>query len=585
MAESTNSDMCFHELFEEQVKRRPTAVAAVYEDRSLTYGELNLRSNQLARYLKKRGVGPEVLVGICLERSLETIVALLGTLKAGGGYVPIDPAYPRDRISLMLNNAKVSTLVTLRTLAQSLPETNAQVVYLDSDLKTIEPESVENLPNVAAPENLVYVVFTSGSTGSPKAVAIAHRQLVSYVKAINERLTLESCASYAWVSTFAADLGNTVLFSSLSLGGALHILSSRRASDANAFSEYTRRNSIDCLKIVPSHLAALLSASQPASVLPKRRLVLGGEALSWRLIEQLRELAPTCQIFNHYGPTETTVGAMTRQVNLFERDPFAKTVPLGRPLPNSEAHVLVQLQPAPVLVMGELYIGGEGVARGYLNRPELTAERFIPNPFSSQPGARIYKTGDRVRRLPDGHLEFSGRVDHQVKVRGYRVELGDIEAALASHPMLRDSVVVATEEGKGSNKLIAYVVGRGPQGPGNPELRDYLKERLPEYMVPAVFVSLESLPLTANGKVDRHALPNPEESRPAEENYLAPRDSIEHQIVGMWENLLAVRPVGIKDDFFELGGDSLLGMRLFAQIENEYSLHLPLTTLLQDATV
>jgi amino acid adenylation domain-containing protein len=582
----TDKATCIHQLFEEQVRCTPATAAAVYEDKELTYGELNLRSNQLAHYLKKRGVGPELLVGICLERSLEMIVALLGTLKAGGAYVPIDPAYPSERISFMLNDAKVSIILTLRGLAKSLPQTNAQVVCLDSDLGAIERESVENLPNATAPENLVYVIYTSGSTGSPKAVAIEHRQLVSYVHAISERLTLESCVTYAWVSTFAADLGNTVLFSSLSRGGCLHILSTRRASDANAFSEYTARNSVDCLKIIPSHLAALLSSSRPRSALPKRLLVLGGEALTWSLIERLRELAPTCQVFNHYGPTETTVGATTRQVDLFERDRFAKTVPLGRPLPNSDAYVLdAKLQSAPVLVMGELYIGGEGVARGYLNRPELTAEKFIPDSFTSQPGRRIYKTGDRVRRLPDGNLEFSGRVDHQVKVRGYRVELGDIETALASHPMLRESVVVATEDGKGSKKLIAYVVGRGQAVPSNPELRDYLKERLPGYMVPPAFVSLKSLPLTANGKVDHRALPTPEESRLSEENYLAPRDSIERQIVSIWESLFAVQPIGIRDDFFELGGDSLLGIRLFAQIENECGMHLTLATLLQAATI
>lgn len=582
----TDKDKCFHELFEEQVKRTPAAAAAVYEDQSLTYRDLNLRSNQLAHYLKRRGVGPEVLVAICLERSLELIVALLGTLKAGGAYVPIDPTTPGERISFMLNDAKISIILTQRGLAKRLPQTNAKVVCLDSDLGAIEAESTENLPNANAPENLVYVVYTSGSTGSPKAVAIEHRQLVSYVQAISERLPLELCVTYAWVSTFAADLGNTILFSSLSRGGCLHILSTRRASDANAFSKYTARNAVDCLKIVPSHLAALLSSSRPRSVLPKRLLVLGGEALTWSLIEQLRELAPTCQVFNHYGPTETTVGATTRPVDLFERDRFAKTVPLGRPLPNCDAHVLdAKLRPAPVLVMGELYIGGEGVARGYFNRPELTAERFIPDSFINQPGRRIYRTGDRVRCLPDGTLEFLGRVDRQVKVRGYRVELGDIETALASHPMLRESVVVTTEDGKGSKKLIAYLVGRSQSMPSNPELRNYLKERLPEYMVPAAFVSLKSLPLTANGKVDRLALPRPEGSTSSEENYLAPRDWIERQIVSIWESLFAFQPIGIRDDFFELGGDSLLGMRLFAQIENECGKHLPLVTLLQAATV
>ncbi|MBD1806823.1 amino acid adenylation domain-containing protein [Microcoleus sp. FACHB-SPT15] len=614
-------DRCIHQLFEEQAERTPDSVAVVFEDQQLTYAELNKRSNQLAHHLERLGVQPEVLVGLLVERSLDLIIGLLGILKAGGAYVPLDPALPKESLAFRLQDAGVSVLLTQQLLAEKLCDRTAQVICLDTNWEVINQESQENPTSDVQPENLVYVLFTSGSTGKPKGVAVEHRQLVNYVNAIAETLDLSTCTSFATVSTFAADLGNTTIFSSLCSGGCLHVVSSERASNPEALADYFQRHPVDCLKIVPSHLTALLTSSNPKRILPRQRLILGGEACSWTLIEQIQQLTPHCQIFNHYGPTETTVGVLTYPIT---NNPsatsilkggkggskFAATVPIGRPIANTQIYLLdSDEQPVPIGVPGELHIGGAGVARGYLNRPELTAEKFINNPFlesdeleenssiqSSKLKTQIsylYKTGDLARYLPDGNIEFLGRIDHQVKIHGFRIELGEIEAALRQYPAVSETVVIAREDEPGRKHLVAYIVPNEQpknststiQNLKSSELRGFLQEKLPEYMVPSAFVRLKALPLTSNGKVDRQALPAPDMARSnLEETFVAPRTTVEKILAEIWTQILQLEKVGIHDNFFELGGDSILSMQIIAKA-NQAGLQLTPKQLFEHQTI
>ena len=451
-------DLCLHQLIEEQAGRTPDQVAVVYEQQTLTYGELDRRANQLANHLRKLGVGPDVLVGLFVERSLEMVVGILGILKAGAAYVPIDTVFPEERIAFVLTDATVTLLLTQTSLLANLPSDAAQVVCLDSFDWTDSEGAVLNDTDFHA-GNLAYVIYTSGSTGRPKGVCIEHRNIVNYVLGIAERFQLKPGMTYATVSTIAADLGNTVVFPALATGGCLHIISQGRAENQAMLSDYFNRQPIDILKIVPSHLAALQTARQPEQVIPRRRLILGGESSRLDWIERLRVLAPNCDIYNHYGPTETTVGVLTYRVSSQLPLTLSDTLPLGRPLPNSRIYILdANAQPLPLGIPGELCIGGFGVARGYLNRPDLTTERFVPDPFSQDQGGRLYRTGDRARYLPDGNIEFCGRIDQQVKIHGYRIELGEIEGVLREQQGVRDAVVLASEDESGGKQLVAYVV-------------------------------------------------------------------------------------------------------------------------------
>jgi len=414
-----SSGQSVHELFEQQAAQRPDDIAVICEAERLTYRDLNARANQLAHYLSKLGVAPGVIVGLCLDRSVDLIVGLLGILKAGGAYVPLDPSLPKGRLGMILEEAGARVLVTRSKLTEVSRDQVDSVVCLDADAHVIANESLDGSLNAVSDQNLAYVIFTSGSTGRPKGVAVEHRQLVNYLNAIWEKLDLPAGSSFATASTIAADLGNTALFSSLCKGGTLHLIAEERATDPDALAEYFSRNQIDCLKIVPTHMSALLSASNPAGVLPRRRLVLGGEACPWSLVEKIRTLSPDCMVLNHYGPTEATIGAITNRLSGEDAAPMSDTVPLGRPLANVQAYVLDrQLRPAPIGAPGELHIGGAGLARGYINRADATAEKFIPSPFSND-GERLYKTGDLARYLGDGRIEFLGRSDDQVKVHGY----------------------------------------------------------------------------------------------------------------------------------------------------------------------
>ncbi|MEH2405964.1 non-ribosomal peptide synthetase [Nostoc sp.] len=580
-------DKCIHKLFEEQVEKTPNNIAVVFEDQQLTYAELNRKANQLAHYLQTLGVKPEVLVGLCVERSLDMIIGLLGILKAGGAYVPLDPALPNEGLASRLQDAQVPVLLTQQQLVNDLPINAAQVICLDKDWDAIAQHNNGNPNSETTVENLVYVLYTSGSTGKPKGVAIEHQQLLNYINAILDKLDLPPSASFATVSSFAADLGNTAIFPALCNGGCLHVVSQERASDPAALVAYFELYPIDCLKIVPSHLAVLLTSSHSEKILPRKRLILGGEIASWYLIEQLQQYLPACEIFNHYGPTETTVGVLTYLVEKQQTNHYSETVPIGKPLANIEVYVLDrQLQPVPIGVSGELYVGGAGLARGYLNHPELSATKFIPNPFSDTLKAKLYKTGDRVRYLSDGNLEFLGRIDNQVKVRGFRIEPEEIELALRQHPQVREVVVIDREDKLGDKRLVAYVVPRQGKGSSTSELRFFLRNKLPEYMVPSAFILLKNLPLTPNGKVDRLALPSPDTARPnVEDTFVAPRTPVEKHLAEIWSELLRLEYIGVHDNFFDSGGHSLLATQVVSRLRDTFEVDLALRDLFEKPTI
>lgn len=575
------SKFCMHKRFEAQVDRTPNQIAVIFEDQQLTYAELNTRAAQLACDLQALGVKPEVRVGICLERSCDFIIAMLAVLKAGGAYVPLDPAFPRDRLAFMMQDAQISVLLTQTLLLKSIPDITAPVICLDNRPNFSDSPLLSHRPT---PSNLAYVIYTSGSTGKPKGVAVEHQQLCNYVQGILERLNLPEGSSFATVSTIAADLGNTAIFSALCTGGCLHIISADRATTPQAFADYCRYHAIDCLKIVPSHLEALL-ASGNADILPRQRLILGGEACNWSLIETIQQLAPNCVILNHYGPTETTIGVLTYQVEDLPTHARTNSVLLGRPIANTQAYVLdQQLQPVPIGIPGELYISGDNLARGYLNQPQLTAERFIHHPFSQD--GRLYKTGDLVRYRTDGNLEFLGRMDDQVKIRGFRVELGEIETALCQHPDIQQAIVLLRSDVAGNPRLIAYVISHSQATSTTHDWRNFLKAQMPEYMLPSAFIRLKTLPLTPNGKIDKQALPIPDLFKSDQETtFVPPREALELQLTQIWEDLLNVRPISVTDNFFDLGGHSLLAVRLIAQIEKQFQHKLPLSSFLQAATI
>ncbi len=576
-------DLHVHRLFEAHAARCPDRCAVVYEAGSLTYRALDTRANAIAARLQSRGIGPGSTVGIRLERSLDMIVAILGVLKAGGAYVPLDPAMPQKRLEMLLRESGTRVVLTESALSDSLDDSEVGMVVLDQDAQLQEGAQAPRSLGVAT-SDLAYVIFTSGTTGLPKGVAIEHRQLANYVQGLVERLKIAEGEHMAVVSTFAADLGNTVVYASLCTGGTLHVVSERRRSDPDAMAQYFARWPMDCLKIVPSHLEALLSASAPEHVLSCRRLVLGGEATKYELLDRIEAQSPACQLFNHYGPTETTVGATTNRSIRGARSLHSGTLPIGRPLPNYQTYVLESggtLQ--PIGVAGELHIGGCGVARGYLNRPAETAERFVPDRFGDR-GQRLYRTGDRTRVLPDGNIEFRGRVDHQVKIRGYRVETAEVEASLAAHAAVREVLVVARDDGPGGSRLVAYVVAAPGTDLSAKELLNFARERLPDYMVPAVVVLIPSMPLTKNGKIDRDALPHPDETERQREK-VAPRTDAESRLLAIWSELLGMHDLGVRDDFFDLGGHSLSAMRLVARIRQGFDVELPLLSIFEARTI
>ena len=579
-------DIPLHLEFAEQAGLTPDAVAVRFEQHELTYRELNQRANQVGRYLQKLGVGPEVLVGIFLERSTDMLVGLLGILKSGGTYVPLDPTSPPERLSFIIRDAGLSFVLTREDLKESLPAGDTKLICLDPDWEIIAQENDANFDSAVTAENMAYVVYTSGSTGRPKGVLVEHRQLSNYIHGIRERLGLDTCTSFAMVQALTVDGPVTTIYAPLLTGGCLHLISEECAADAQALATYFERHRIDYLKIAPSHLAALQQTVDPSKLMPRKVLMIGGEAARVTFGEQLWTIAQ-CSIFNHYGPTETTVGVTTYQINETVKDMGSVTLPIGKPLPNVQAYLLDQhLEVVPPGVAGELYIGGKNVARGYFNRAELTAEKFIPDPFSRSAGARMYSTGDMVRYLADGQLEFLGRKDQQVKVRGFRVELGEIETVLREHEGIREAVLTAYADTHGDTHLAAYIVPAGEQAPTRSELHAFLRDKLPEYMVPHLYHFLDRLPLTPQGKVDRRALPRSEGGeRELDVAFVGPRNAVEEVLCEIFAEVLRVERVGVNDNFFDLGGHSLLATQLVSRVRKDFQPDLPLRKIFEAPTV
>jgi amino acid adenylation domain-containing protein len=462
-----------------------------------------------------------------------------------------------------------------------------KMVCFDRDLEEIAHQSKENPSSGITSDNAAYVIYTSGSTGKPKGVTVENRQLINYSCDIIRRLNPTAGDSCAMVQPLTVDSSVTMIFPCLLTGGALHVISREKAISSSELGDYFQRWPIDFLKIAPNHLVALEASSFPQQFIPQRCLVIGGEESRWDWIRSLRTVAPGCAIFNHYGPTETTVGVLMYGVRDEDLSRNYLKTPLGRPIANTQAFLLnAGLQPVPIGIIGELYIGGDNLGRGYLNRREATAERFIPNPFSVEPGARLYRTGDRARYLPEGNIEFLGRTDHQVKIRGFRIEPGEIEAVLIQHPDVEQAIVMPWAETPEQRRLVAYVVPHQARAPSAAELRDFLKKKLPEHMVPSTFTLLDGLPRTPHGKVDREALPIHDQRQPAmEESYVPPRSPEEEMIVEIWAEVLKVDRVGVHDNFFDLGGHSLLATQVMSQVRKVFQVELPLRSLFEAPTV
>jgi surfactin family lipopeptide synthetase A len=571
-------DRSLHHLFESQVERTPEAVAVVFGNERLTYRELNRRANQLAHHLVSLGVGPDVLVGILVERSLEMVVGLLGILKAGGAYVPLDPAYPSERIAFMLEDSEVAVLLTQHHLLQTIPESRAKVVVLDADWQEIAAAQADNPDHRGGPENLAYVIYTSGSTGKPKGVQIPHRAVVNFLTSMSHTPGMTEADRLLSVTTLSFDIAGLEIYLPLIVGGSVEIVSREVSSDGYQLLSKLASSGATVMQATPVTWRMLIEAGWKGN--PNLKVLCGGEAISHKLATQLLQSGGS--VWNMYGPTETTIWSTCSRI-ASEHEPIV----IGRPIANTDIFILDELlQPVPIGVAGELHIGGEGLARGYFKRPELTAEKFIASPFAQDPTARLYKTGDLARYRPNGDIECLGRIDHQVKLRGFRIELGDIESALRQYRGVNDAVVVAREDTPGDKYLVAYFVPSQETPATVGELRDFLKEKLPEYMVPSAFVALEAMPLTPNGKVNRRALPAPEQTSLApSESFVAPTNTLESQLVTIWENVLGVRPIGIRHSFFELGGNSLVAVRLMQRIEQAFGKQLSIATLFQAPTI
>jgi amino acid adenylation domain-containing protein len=581
------SHKCVHELVADRAEQSPDALAVVHGDRQLTFRELNERANQLADYLRRKGVGKDVPVGICLKRSVQLTVALLGVMKAGGACLPLDPDYPSERLAYMLEDSQAPVLLTQPGLRKQLEGAKSEVVHFSSDWIILEGCSRENPSGPSDPESLAYVIYTSGSTGKPRGVMLPHRGLVNHHAAAIELYGLVPSDRTLQFSSLSFDIAIEEIFPTWIAGGTVVMRTEEMPLAGSGFLRWIRERGITVLDLPTAYWHELVrELTESGASLPKslRLLIVGGEKASASAFASWVKCGGgRVRWVNTYGPTEASIIVTSYEPDASQ--PIPENLPIGRAIANTRLYILdEQVKPVPVGAPGELYISGPGVARGYLGRPEMTAEKFIADPFGSECGARLYKTGDLVRSLDDGNIEFLGRADFQVKIRGFRVELGEIEAVLETHPGVAQAVVLAHET-NGEKRLAGYVIASRPQ-PSSRELGQYLKDRLPEYMVPADFVFLESMPLTPNGKVDRRALPRPE-ARDVErqEDFVAPRDEFESTMTRLWEQVLGKRPISVRDNFFEIGGHSLAAARLMGQVEKEFGKKLLLTDLLQAPTI
>ena len=574
------SHQCLNHWFEAQVDKTPDATAVVFEDEQLTYQELNNRAENIARYLISLGVKPETVIALCVERSLDIVIGIIGILKAGAAYLPLEPNLPNEAINFRLQDARVPIVLTQKHLQTKIETciaaTENNVRVIDLDLTSLPTSLHSHIPTPLTTNNLAYIIYTSGSTGKPKGVAIEHRQIVNYLSGALAKLNIPEAASFALVSTFTADLGNTSIFGALCTGGCLHIISESKSTDPIALGDYFSHHQIDCLKIVPSHLSALLTDVNVKKVLPHKRLILGGEAPTWEIVNKVHQLVPNCQIFNHYGPTETTVGVLINKIDPTQEH---SSLPLlGNPIVNTQIYILDKhQQPVPIGVPGEIYIGGANVARGYINQSELTVEKF--HETSLQDG-KLYKTGDKARYLPNGKIEFLGRIDRQIKLHGYRIELEEIETVLRQHFQVTDAVVTVKE--KSNNKyIVAYFIANQEI---DGELNNFLSKQLPEYMLPSHLIQLKAFPLTSNGKIDFNSLPSPEATNKQSSVFIAPRNQIETALARIWAELLGREKISIYDNFFALGGDSIISIQAIAKA-NQIGLRLTPKQIFEHQTI
>jgi amino acid adenylation domain-containing protein len=582
-------------LFEEQVNKTPDNIAVVFNEQQLTYHELNVKANKLAHYIQSIGVKPEMLVGICLERSPEVVIGMLSILKSGGTYVPVDPTYPDTRIRSMLAESGVEVLLTHSGLTARFKEMNiakTKVVCLDVEVDDVSQLSAENLTGRVGLDNLAYVIYTSGSTGQPKGVMVEHHTLSGHCREIRSYYQLNSGYRVLQFASFNFDVSLEQVFSAL-ISGASLIIRDDTVWTITDFCQKIIDNKITVVDIPPAYcqqwLRELNRLPEFARNNELKLVIVGGEIMSPEILS-LWQQTPlnSIRLINAYGPTETTITTTSFEItDHFEEKKDVHRIPIGRPLANRTAYILDAFKkPVPIGVPGELHVGGSGLARGYLNNPDLTRERFINNPFSEEANSRLYKTGDLACWLPDGNIEFLGRVDDQVKIRGFRIEPGEIEVVLERNPYIRESAVIVNETAKEEKHLVAYVVMLEGYDLQNTELRQFLKERLPDYMIPSFFVEMDLLPVTPGGKVDRKALPAPDKNgNNIRKGYLAPRTILEMQITKIWEDIMEQHPIGVRDNFFELGGHSLMAVRLVTQIEEKKGRTLSLQALFQTPTI
>ncbi|MEM9275513.1 MAG: amino acid adenylation domain-containing protein, partial [Cyanobacteria bacterium P01_F01_bin.143] len=578
-----SQEKCIHQLFEAQVAKTPDAVAVVFEKQTLTYTELNTKANQLAHYLQQLGVNPEILVGICVERSFEMVIGLLAILKAGGAYVPLDPNYPLERLSYMLEDSQPRVLLTQEHLLERLPNHQAQVICLDNDWEKISTNSTVNPESNITIDNLAYVIYTSGSTGKPKGAMNNHSGILNRLLWMQDTYQLTSVDAVLQKTPFSFDVSVWEFFWTLMSGARLVVARPNGHKDPDYLVKLISQQQITTLHFVPSMLQVFLEARDVEQCQSIRQVIASGEALPAQLQHRFWQRLDS-RLDNLYGPTEAAVDVTYWQCQ--KDNQKQKTVPIGRPIANIQVYLLDDdLNPVPVGVTGELYLGGVGVGRGYFNRPDLTAEKFIPHPFSNHTVDRLYKTGDLAHYLPNGDIEYIGRIDNQVKVRGFRIELGEIEAMITQHPAVRETVVIAREESDNAKRLVAYVVSRQESTLTISALREFLESKLPDYMVPSAWVTLETLPLTPNGKVDRKALPEPSNLHNLSNDYIPPRNDTEATIINIWQQLLETQKIGIKDNFFEIGGHSLIATRVISQIRQIFQVELPLRSIFEHPTV